>query len=140
MKKLTIEKWIRTYISDRNLYVLREKRKDGKPGRALNVSYTPEGLKYTLNKQKKLIACKNARLVNKVREDGKVMLLIEGNTLTPDNVVIERFVPVDHDNVRTQLVEFVMVDRALKMLYHVDDFAHSSPQLELVYTTDDADF
>lgn len=45
-----IEERISKFIEDRNLVVLREKRS----GRALNVSYTEDGLKYTTSLSGKL--------------------------------------------------------------------------------------
>lgn len=46
-----IEERIAKFISDRDLLVLREK----KTGRALNVSYTEDGLKYTTSLSGRLI-------------------------------------------------------------------------------------
>lgn len=130
MRNANIEPWIKTFIKDRNLWVLRKRDRRG-PGRALNVSYTEDGLKYTMDKYGTLIACKNAKLV---LEDGK--LNIVGNTNLPHNVYIEKFVPQEHQNLRDQLVEFMMSNRALKLLYATDQIdrpARNQENLVMVY-------
>lgn len=137
MRNIKIEPWIKTFIKDRNLVVLRKKTKNG-PGRALNVSYSEEGLKYTMDKYGTLIACKRAKLV---KEGDK--LIIKGNTSLPNNVYIEKFIPQDHVNLRDQLVEFVMSNRALKLLYateQVDNFAQKNQGNLVMVHQDSAEF
>lgn len=98
-----VEPWIRTFIQDRDLYVLREKRND----KALNVSYSPDGLKLTANKAGKLRYYKNAFFVT----DGE----IRGDMTPSRSVYIEKFVPKDHTNRSNQIAEFLWIDKAMKL-------------------------
>ena len=53
-----IDKVIGQFITDKNLYVLRNR----KTGQAINTSYTEEGLKYTMSPNGKLTYFKDAKL------------------------------------------------------------------------------
>ena len=99
------------------MWILREKR-TGKP---LNVSYTPEGLKYTSNKMGRLLLYDNGKLV---RLGDRIV--IQSNNEKPlklsDKVYIERYVPpqLEVGNVLYKM-EFVWAEKAYKMLYHVEN-------------------
>lgn len=69
-----------TFVYGKNLMVLRRK----KDKVALNVSYTEVGLKFTCNKNGKLLYFKKAFMKN-----GK----FEGDLVKSDDVYVERFFP-----------------------------------------------
>lgn len=60
-----IDKVIGQFIKDKKMWVLRDK----KTGRALNTSYSEDGLRYSTSANGKLIYFKNARLAREWRED-----------------------------------------------------------------------
>lgn len=121
-----IEPWIRKYIEDANLVVLRDKR-NNKP---LNVSYTEEGLRWTCNKDAKLLFYKNAYLRHRDIGEKIWQPYIVGDTKRNPHVVVEKFVPKDHRredgrlNIHLQKAEYLWCNKAMRLLYHVgEDFA-----------------
>jgi hypothetical protein len=105
-----IKKTIRDFIKQNDLYVLRSKLNN----RALNVSYTKEGLLYTLDNQGKFIMFKNAWVQN----IGGI-LTFKGNTMLNNKVYIERFIPRNFEETNLQKAEFTFIDKALKLInYH----------------------
>lgn len=126
MKLNRIEPWIRTFISDREMYVLRRKS----DGMALNCSYSPDGLRWTMDKRCRLLYFQNAELSHR-SADGKVIPYFKGlskNGLeVSKHYYVEKFVPTDHTypnsdklNARLQAMEYVQTHRALKLLYNVE--------------------
>lgn len=93
-----------SYISSQNLWVLRRKS----DGFALNVSYSPEGLKWTANKLGRALAYKRAFI-----KSGK----ITGDLEPSKAVYIEKFVPRNQPTEQAQVVEFTWVDKAIRLIY-----------------------
>ena len=89
------------------------------PGRALNVSYTEEGLKWTSSKTKYLYFNQaNSRLV---LGKTKNMLVLEGDLSKSPKVFVEDFVPRNHYRGSVihpdQPTEYLWVDKGLRLLY-----------------------
>lgn len=122
-----IEEWIREFIRDRNLVVLRDRR-----GKALNVSYSIDGLKWTANKFGKLLYYKNCYLGHEEVSPGNWRPVFRGKMEKSPNVVVEKFVPRDHHNLGNQIAEYFWVQKAMKMLYHVPN---EPEEMALVYKT-----
>lgn len=109
-----IEPWIRSFVSDRDLVVLRQ-TKDNK---ALNVSYSEDGLKWTTDTYGNLIYYDNARLRHKQLNKDSWLPYIEGDTTQMSSkVYVEKFRPIDHSKVYLQIAEFLWCNKALRMLY-----------------------
>ena len=88
------------------------------PGRALNVSYSENGLKWTANKLGKLLYFENAFLVQK---DGRPSF--QGKDLKRSKqVIVEEFVPRDHIfnskiQIEDQKAEYLWINKGLNLLY-----------------------
>lgn len=126
MKLNKIEPRIRQFIFDRDLYVLRRKS----DGMALNVSYSADGLRWTADKNCRLLFFQNARLETR-SQDNKVIPYFKGlskNGLERSNhVFVEKFDPTDHFypnseklNARLQSMEYIQTHKGLKLLYNVE--------------------
>lgn len=95
------------------------------PGKALNVSYTVEGLKWTASKTRLHYFKNNVRLETQTYESKgelKVKVVMVGDMTMSPNVYIERFIPRDHVvdgrlDRDAQVSEFLWVDKALRMHY-----------------------
>tara|TARA_R110000851_G_scaffold153833_5_gene295868 strand:- start:501 stop:953 length:453 start_codon:yes stop_codon:yes gene_type:complete len=118
-KSRLIEPWIRTFISDNNLVVLRDKA-TGKP---LNVTYSEEGLKWTCNARKKSLYYKDATMKWQKHPTKDMWLpYFEGDLNKSPNVIVEPFVPMDHKypdgsiKSRYQSFEFLWCNKAMKLL------------------------
>jgi hypothetical protein len=124
-----IEPKIKELIKDNEFFVLRSKR----TGEILNVSYSRYGLRWTTDKNRRLIYFKNAQLRHKKDEYGNMMpyfhkLSVDGLEKS-DSVVVEKFIPKDHYlpnkqnslDARLQVIEYRYVSKALKMLYWVPE-------------------
>lgn len=107
MKK--IEQWIRQFVSERDLWVLRDKLTN----KALNVSYSPEGLKYTTNKYGDLVYFNNAKLK---KHNSK--LIPVGDLGISSKVYVEKFIPMDHKDFKLQIAEYLFADKGLRLLYN----------------------
>lgn len=130
MRLNTIEPWIRTFISDRQMVVLRDKN----TGLALHTSYTEEGLRWATDKHMRSLYYHRAELsVQTIDNKPHVSFKARGkNGLEKSrNVIVEKFVPKDHFNsagklnARLQSAEYVAVHRALKLLYNVEPRQHT---------------
>ncbi len=119
-----IERGIASFIKDRNLVVLRDKR----TGAALNVSYSEYGLTWTTNKVGRLLYFTKAFLKN-----GKKV----GDLTKSPNVYVERFVPRDHNSTMSQVAEYTWVKKATHLLYGSD--APAQKPVNLVYSTERGD-
>ena len=108
------------------------------PGRALNVSYSEEGLKWTANKLGKLLYFEDAFLIQK---DGKPTF--QGKNLKRSkNIFVEEFVPMDHkfNNkilIEDQKAEFLWINKGIRLLYSdisASPMEHDSivPNVEIV--------
>lgn len=115
-----IEKGIASFIKDRSLMVLRDRRS----GAALNVSYSEYGLTWTTNKVGKLLYYKKAFLTS-----GRKV----GNLEPSEDVYVEKFIPRDHSSVSAQVAEYTWVKKATHLLYGSDASAQKS--MNLVYST-----
>lgn len=105
-----IPKQLTAYIANNRLRVLRSKHNN----RALNVSFSDEGLMYSMSNQAKFILFKNA-WVQLIGD----RLVLKGNLALNDKVYIEDFVPRVFDEANLQKAEFTFIDKALKLLnYH----------------------
>jgi len=90
------------------------------PGKALNVSYTDQGLRYTCNKFAKLLYFDNAFIVAK---DG--IPSIKGILNKSKDVYVEDFIPRDHFittkirwiDLDAQRAEFLWVNKGMALLY-----------------------
>ena len=88
------------------------------PGKALNVSYSEEGLKWTSNKFGRLLYFADAFITHE--EDGSPKFT--GNVKKDKKKFVEDFIPRDHFfngrmNEETQRAEFLWVDKGLRLLY-----------------------
>lgn len=119
-----IEKGIASFIKDRNLMVLRDKRS----GAALNVSYSEYGLTWTTNKVGRLLYYNKAFL-----SSGKKV----GDLKPSPHVYIEKFVPRNHTSTSSQVAEYTWVKKATHLLYGSDAPAQKS--MNLVYSTASGD-
>lgn len=122
-----IEGISRDFIASKNLMVLR----DSLTHKALNVSYTVEGLKWTVNfSGKKLIYFRNA-WIDVSTDEGIPTTSIVGDLTPSRKVYVEKFIPRDHYDhrgrlTRIQISEYTAVDKALKLLYHIRGFEPES--------------
>jgi|AACY02.6.fsa_nt_gi hypothetical protein len=123
-----IEPWIREFIAENDLVVLRNSR-----GKALSVSYTEDGLKWAANKFGKLLYFDNAHLRHRQMDDGSWVPYVKGELKKSPRVTVEKFVPRDHRHISNQIAEYFWVNRGMKMLYHVPDYIDKSERL--VYTS-----
>lgn len=108
----SIEPWIKSFIQDRNLVVMRTKK-----GQALNVSYTQEGLKWTTDLDGNLLYYKDCRLKHKEVIPGVWRPYIDGSGERNPNIIIEAFIPRDHQNPYHQSAEYKACNKALRLLY-----------------------
>ncbi|MCB0370625.1 hypothetical protein [Mesotoga prima] len=110
-----IEPRIARFISDQGFYVLRDKA----TGIALNVSYTPEGLKWTMapNGSGKLIFFRKAHLIRHYNKTTLQPTKVEiGGDVRPSNkVYVEKFIPTNQPTNRAQKAEYTWTDKAYKM-------------------------
>lgn len=91
------------YLSNLQLVVLRNKR----TGMAIDVSYTIEGLKWSVNKLGISNYYANAKF-----EKGR----ITGDNLTINpNVVVEKFIPRNHTTEKSQSAEYSCINKAYKL-------------------------
>lgn len=131
-----IEERISNIITDAGFKVLRKKSTN----EPLNVSYTEDGLRWTVNRDYRLLYYKEAYLKHRV-VDGQVSWYIEGDTTPADNVWVQDFVPMNHFypneklNRRMQGKEINMVDRALRMLYQIPEYVQNQTVTEQVWTS-----
>ena len=107
-----IKERIKRFIADRDLVVLR----DGRTGKALNVSYTEDGLKYTTSLGGQLLYFKNARLKVITRDNQTTFVGVEGDLEKSKSVYVEKFVPTDKKNPRDQIAEYTWTDKAYRLL------------------------
>lgn len=124
-----IEPQIRERIEGRGLYVLR--RKGSKE--ALNVSYSPFGLRWTTDRNRRLLYFKNAELRHKRDIVGNLIPYFhkfgKDGLEKSSSVYVEEYVPIDHYKLdqngnstleldaRLQVSEYMMASRALRMVY-----------------------
>jgi len=87
------------YISDAKLYVLRERGTN----KALNVSYSPDGLKFTQDINRKFIYYRKAR-VNRAQ---KYFIDLEGDLRPSHKYYISEFVPIQHSDSQLHRAELV---------------------------------
>lgn len=136
-RSLVIEDWIGQFVKDNNLYVLRERRS----GRALNVSYSEDGLRWTVNKLGRSLYYRDAimRLNSKTKFPE---LVTKRKTLEKNrDVFVEKFIPKNHWkpngklNIANQVAELLWIDKALRLCYYVEPKEEENP---LVYSTADA--
>lgn len=107
-----IEEWIRTFIKDRNLVVLRH----AKSRKALGVSYSVDGLKWTTDPLGRSLYFNRAILKhNKI--GNHYIPYFTGDLSKRKDVIVETFVPEDHRSAVNQKAELLWCDKALRMLY-----------------------
>lgn len=119
-----IEPWIREFIVDNDLVVLRNKY-----GKALAVSYTEDGVKWACNKFGKLLYFDDAYLRHRKMDDGTWAPYVKGELKKSPDVTTEKFIPVDHKRLSNQIAEYFWVNKALKMLYHVPDYVDKTNRM-----------
>lgn len=108
----SIEERIAKFISDRDLVVLRER----KTGRALNVSYTEDGLKYTTSLGGKLLYFNDAWLKVLYRDNQPYFVGVQGDLEKSKLVYVEKFIPTNKSNLRDQIAEYTWTDKAYRLL------------------------
>lgn len=108
-----IDPEIRNFITRRNLYVLR----DAKTGYALNTSYTPEGLYWTTNVSGKLLYFRNAYFKTHYENEVPVRVSIAGDTRPSNKVFIEKFSPKNQNNIKGQMAEYTLTNKATWLLH-----------------------
>jgi len=115
-----IDKVIGQFIKDKKMYVLR----DRKTGRALNTSYSEDGLKWSTSANGKLIYYKNAIISREWIKDSTGEWAVKSVNITGDltpnpDVYVEPFTPTNHSNIRQQIAEYTVVSKAYRLLYHI---------------------
>lgn len=103
-------------VSKKNLVCLR----DVKTGRLLNVSFSEEGLKWTISPQGKLIYFKKAN-IKRIHNSEYRIVAIEpkGNLTMSEKVFVEPFVPRNSSNAYLQAAEYAGIHKAYKLWYNV---------------------
>jgi hypothetical protein len=97
------------------MYALR----DMKTKRALNVSYSEEGLMWSTNATGKLIYFENAHLQRVYDKEGNITnVRIGGNLNLNPNVYVEKFVPSNQPTTKGQITEYTWTSKAYRLLYH----------------------
>lgn len=97
-----------------SFWVLRDKV----TGMALNSSFTKEGLKWSTDRLGRLIYYPKARLVvDKI--DGQQVVEIRGDLTPSKRVYMELFKPKSQPSARAQVAEFQWSNKALKLMYYV---------------------
>lgn len=92
LSSLLIEPSVRHHIQDNEFVVMRDRS-----GKAIEVSFTEDGLRWTMDRNSRLIYYRNAYLrVRQPDETGVPQWYIEGDTRKNPNIIIEKFVPKDH--------------------------------------------
>ena len=93
LSSLFIEPSVRHHIQDNQFMVMRDRS-----GKAIDVSFTEDGLRWVMDRNSRLLYYRNAYL--KVRKPGDSedtpMWYIVGDTRKNPNITIEKFVPKDH--------------------------------------------
>jgi hypothetical protein len=103
-----LEPGIAKFIADNNLVVLRDKNTN----KALNVSYSKEGLYWTMNKTGRLLYFEKALL-----KFGSGTPYFSGTLTKSNKVYVERFVPRTFPNPVLNKIEAQWADKALRLLY-----------------------
>ena len=107
-----IEPRIANFVADQEFYVLR----DSLTNKALNVSYTEDGLKWTTNATGKLIYFRNAKVqVNYDKNYLPVSTQFVGDTRPSNKVKVEKFIPTNHAFAKAQIAEYTWVDKAYRL-------------------------
>lgn len=110
------------FISDRNLYVLR----DSANGRALNVSFSVEGLHWTSNQSGRLLYFKKAKLEREYNDAYEpIGVKIVGDKTPSTSYYVEKFVPTDKSTIKDQLAEYTAVDKGYRLLCQVHNSLYS---------------
>lgn len=108
-----IEPRISKIIEDRNLVVLRDKQTH----RALNVSYTEDGLKFTTSLWGNLLYFKKASLKIFYEDNRPVFVGVHGPNLEKsDKVYVEKFVPRNDLPPAHQIAEYTWTDKAYRLI------------------------
>jgi len=105
-----VEPWMVQFIKDRDLVVLRDKR-----GKALNISFSEEGLRWTCNKYGRALYYEDAYLKH-ILIDDMWHPYISGNKEKSSRVVVEKFIPRNHTKLSYQIAEFMWCNKAIKLL------------------------
>ena len=120
-----IDQWMIDYIKPYKLYVLRDTF-----GKALDVSYSKEGLKWATNKGGKFIFYEDAK-----RFISDTYCTVIGNKLNKD-CVVELFIPRNHYirktdiiDVRKQIPELYVIDKAMRLLNPMNIPSNETPVL-----------
>lgn len=125
-----IDNNLKTHIAERDLVVLRDRT----TRMALAVAYTEEGLKLAtypnlrINNLRlphgKSLYYKNGKLsrIYELKNDSfvptKVIVTSDDNKdLEIADVIVEKFIPEDHTNLRLQLAEYAACDKGYRLLY-----------------------
>jgi len=106
-----IDEWLIDYISQKKLYVLRNRYTDIPVG----VSYSPEGLDWLTNKYGRVLRYKQAYIKrghNKIEIEGKNLQL---NPL----YYVSEYKPYNRTDARAQVTEFVIFNKAYRMMYNL---------------------
>ena len=107
-----IDTWMIKFIQDYRLSVLRET----KTNKAINVSYSIDGLQWSTTKEGKYVYFDQPKVVNT-----GYLTHIEGKSTNP-NYYVEAFIPRDHFlkdgqiDKRNQSAEFFVIDKAMRLL------------------------
>ena len=125
-KQLLIDQWMIDYLKGYNLKVLRDK----KDNTAINVSYTEAGLRWTTNKGGKLIYFKSPKKF--ISTDYATVIGAEINS----DIITEPFIPYNHYktenefDVRKQLAELYIIDKAMRLVTPMNDPRNDSPSMD----------
>ena len=112
------------------------------PGKAIGVSYSEEGLKWVCNNK-----CEALYFTNTKLSGGQ----FKGDLVKNERIIIEDFIPRDHYfskesdgsraylNKTLQVAEYIVTDKAFRMLYVPSDNKAHEPNKVMVYNSRVAD-
>lgn len=110
-----IEPRIQKFIADQNLVVLR----DAVSNVAMNVSYTPEGLEWTMapNGSGRLIFFRKASIAKHYSKEDHSLTRLEiiGDKRPNSRYYVEKFIPMNHNTDYGQKAEYTWVAKAYRM-------------------------
>lgn len=124
MRSIELSTWLVEYIKQQKFKVLR----DSKTHKALNVSYTEDGLKYTQDINRRWIYFTKAKMVV-VPSDVGYTMDFKGNTQKSQGTYVEDFVPRLHGRLDLDKAELTWMGKAYRLCYNLlsnfDDYGNA---------------
>lgn len=92
--------------------------RDVRTHKVLNVSFTEDGLKWTLDHNGNLIYFKSGRIAQRYDKNYNIIgLYFKGNLTPSSRVYVEEFIPKNHSLPYSQTAEYQGIHRSYKMNY-----------------------